>query len=62
MEPHRRLVPTPRPDVTASIQCIDCAWSAVHFGENAIEVSLFLRELYRRHLAERHPDLTFEER
>jgi hypothetical protein len=30
-------------------------------GANAIEASADLRARYRRHLAERHPDLTLEE-
>jgi hypothetical protein len=51
----------PRPAVKVDIRCPDCGWSAVHFGDNAIEISLFLRELYKRHLAERHPELQFSE-
>jgi membrane-associated PAP2 superfamily phosphatase len=47
--------------VQAAIRCVDCPWSAVHTGENAIEVSAFLRDLYQRHLAERHPDLSLGE-
>jgi len=55
-----RLVPSP-PPVIASIRCPDCGWSAVHYGDNGIELSLFLRELYKQHLAERHPELQFSE-
>jgi hypothetical protein len=51
----------PRAAVQASIRCPDCDWAAIHFGDNGIEIAIFLRELYRQHLAERHPDLTFSE-
>jgi hypothetical protein len=53
--------PPSRLTVQASIQCIDCPWFAMQTGTNAITISLELRERYRRHLAERHPELQFSE-
>jgi hypothetical protein len=53
--------PPPRLTVQASICCIDCPWSARQTGTNAVAISLELRERYRQHLAERHPDLQFSE-
>jgi hypothetical protein len=60
MEPLPFRIPEPR-TVRGSVACADCTWGAVHIGQNAMEVSAFLRELLRRHLAERHPELTLEE-
>lgn len=43
--------------VTATVVCGHCTWQAVHTGDNAIEVSRFLRDLLFRHLVDRHPDV-----
>ncbi len=53
--------PPPQFTVKASICCIDCPWVAALTGTNALAISLELRERYRRHLAERHPELQFSE-
>jgi hypothetical protein len=58
--PFRVVPPSARP-VLASIRCVECNWCAMQTGANAIEASADLRARYRRHLAERHPDLTLEE-
>ena len=47
----------PRPVIQASVTCVFCAWGATQTGGNALEISALLRELLRKHLAERHPEV-----